>query len=189
MFNQYSCGRTMMQKCPTSSCYWFDNKSDQTQYTLYSMQYHRLPQNHLKRISVQGKSLWQTLFTHHTLQVFNGWRTPLATVMNVKASLAKKFPLIEPILLYLLFAKCPLPYTSKYTDPQYISQYSSILIQHYVSCLRILLVKPTPPPDSTHFGTAAHMYVVMSFHHIMVTLSPITEYSGDCVKSDIDNAC
>ena len=54
--------------------------------------------------TVQGKSLWQPFFSHHTLQLFNGWRTPLtiATLMNVKAYVAKRFPLIEPILLNIV---------------------------------------------------------------------------------------
>ena len=37
--------------------------------------------------------------------------------MNVNAYVVKGFPLIEPILLNLLLAKCPLPYTDKYIDP------------------------------------------------------------------------
>ena len=110
----------------------------------------------------------------------------LLQLMNVNAYVAKRFPLIEPI------------YTAKsivrWVPP---ALYSSILILYllywsnssYVILLWTLFVKPIPPPDSTHFGTAAHMYVVMSLHHIMVTLSPITEYSGDCVKSEIGNAC
>ena len=69
--------------------------------------------------------------------------------MNVNAYVATRFPLIEPILLNILF-----------TAPCLI--YSSILIQQYVILLRTLLVKPTPPLDSTHFVTAAHTYVVMS---------------------------
>ena len=48
--------------------------------------------------------------------------------------LAKRFLLIEPILLNILLAKCHLPYTAKYIDPQ------------YVSLLRTLLAKSLPPP-------------------------------------------